>query len=231
MKKYFITGLVILLPLALTLAIVAFVFNFLTAPFVGLVQSILDYLGLLETNLFFISAQQLQIGVSKIIILLLLFFFTVFLGMVGRWFFVHFLLRMWDHAMHRIPFVNTIYKTSQDVIQTLFASKTNAFKQVVMVPFPTSTTYSMGLLTREQVQGLPTTDAENFVAIFVPTTPNPTSGFLIMFREQDVIYLDMTVEDAFKFIISCGVISTPMKTLSKEEAQQLRIAASFPETS
>lgn len=222
MKKYFITGLIILLPLALTIAIVAFVFNFLTTPFIGLVKNILHYFGLLDTNFFFIPAQQLQIGVSKVVILLLLFFFTVFLGIVGRWFIIHYLLKMWDYLIHKIPFVNKIYKTCQDIIQTLFTSKTNAFKQVVMVPFPTATTYSIGLLTRDTMPGIPSGGTDNFVAVFVPTTPNPTSGFLIMFREQDILYMDMSVEDAFKFVISCGVIASPMKTVTKEEALNLR---------
>lgn len=221
MKKYFVTGLVILLPLALTIAIVAFIFNFLTDPFVGAVQGILNYFGLLHQRFLFLSPTQLQVGFSKLIILVLLFFFTVSLGIVGRWFFVHYLLKLWDYCIHRIPFVSTIYKTSQDVIKTLFASKTKSFKQVVMVPFPNANTLSIGLVTRENLPGLPQSSTENMVAVFVPTTPNPTSGFLMIFNENDLIYLDMSIEDALKYVISCGVILNPFKTITKEEAHKI----------
>ena len=76
----------------------------------------------------------------------------------------------------------------------------------------------MGLITREEMPSLANTSHSDAVAVFVPTTPNPTSGFLIMFKPEDVIYLDMKVEDAFKYIISCGVISPDFNTITKEEA-------------
>jgi uncharacterized membrane protein len=218
MRKYFIPGLVILLPLALTLAIVIFIFNFLTNPFVGLVQGVLNYFGLLNTPFLFLSPAQFQIAVSKLIILLVLFFFTVFLGALGRWFFVHYIIKFWDYCLHRIPFVRTIYKTSQDVIKTIFAGKSKSFKQVVLVPFPNMNTLSIGLVTREHLAGLPQSSTENMVAVFVPTTPNPTSGFLMIFNENDLTYLDMSVEDALKYVISCGVILNPFRTITKEEA-------------
>lgn len=219
MKKYFLTGLAILLPLALTVAILAFIFNFLTAPFVGIVRDILDYFGLLEAKFLFLSPIQVQTIVSKIIILVLLFFFTISLGAVARWLFVGYLLKWWDAVIHRIPFVSSIYKTCQDVIKTMFASKTKSFKQVVLVPFPSHESRSVGLVTGENLSGLPESETENIVAVFVPTTPNPTSGFLMMFKSTDLVYLDMRVEEALKYIISCGVIMSNFKTISSEEAK------------
>jgi uncharacterized membrane protein len=232
MKKYFVTGLVFLLPLALTIAIVMFIVNFLTTPFLGIVRGFLEYFDLIETNVFFLSTQEVQIGVSKIIILIFLFFFTVGLGALGRWVFVHYILNLWDYVLHRIPLFSSIYKTCQEVINTLFASTTNSFKQVVMVPFPSSETYSMGFVTAENIQGLPDrgADADARVAVFVPTTPNPTSGFVMMFKAKDLIYLDMKVEDAFKYIISCGVVPTPFKTISNEQAHQLPKETPEPKT-
>lgn len=219
MKRYFLTGLAILLPLALTIAVVSFVINFLTEPFVGIVRDILYYFGLLEANLVFLSSTELQTFVSKVIILVLLFFFTVTLGVVARWFFVRYLLKSWDSIIHRIPFVSTIYKTCQDVIKTMFASKTKSFKQVVLVPFPSQESRSVGLVTGENLSGLPESKTDNIVAVFVPTTPNPTSGFLMMFNSKELVYLDMKVEEALKYIISCGVIMTSFKTLPPEVAR------------
>jgi uncharacterized membrane protein len=221
MKKYFITGLIILLPLALTLAIVNWVFNLLTAPFVGVIRSIFHRYDLLENGFLFLSADQVQLFLSKLIILGLLFSFTIFLGMVTRWFFFRYLIRFWDMLVARIPLISTIYKTFQDVVNTIFTSKDKSFKQVVMVPFPDANTRSIGLVTRDDLPTFRGPAGVKTVAVFVPTTPNPTSGFLVMYPESDLIYLDMTIESALKYIISCGVIGTAFKSISKEEAALL----------
>lgn len=217
LKKYLIPGLIVLLPLALTLFIVMFIFNVLTTPFVGVVRSVMGYFGWLDKGLLFLSAEDLQIIVSKVIALVLLFGFTVFLGMIGRKFVFHYLLKIWEKILHSIPIVRTIYKLCQDVINTIFASTTNSFKQVVLVPFPNVETRTLGLVTCEHMKGVPSSDTDNIVAVFVPTTPNPTSGFLLMFKQSDLIYLDMKVEEAFKYIISCGVIAAQFKEVAAAE--------------
>lgn len=221
MKKYFATGLIFLLPLALTIALVMFLVNLLTEPFVGIFRGVLDYFDLLDKNFLFLSSEQLQIVVSKIIILVLLFFLTVGLGAFGRWFFVHYMLILWDYILHRIPLVSSIYKTFQDITKTLFGSQTKSFKQVVLVPYPNPQTWCLGLVTAENMTGLPQSDTENILSVFVPTTPNPTTGFMLMFNQKEVIYLDMKVEEAFKYVVSCGVISPPFKAISSEQAHNL----------
>lgn len=218
-KAYFITGMVILLPLALTLAIVIFLFNLLTEPFVGIVKSVLGHYNLLQSGFLFLSSDQIQKLFSQLIILVLLFFFTVSLGLVARWFFFHYLVRFWERMLAKIPFISSVYKTCQDIIQTLFASSSNSFKQVVMVPFPSPDTMAIGLVTNENIPAIDK-EKEPLIAVFVPTTPNPTSGFLMMFREEDLVYLDMKVEDALKYVISCGVINTPLNPISKEMAKK-----------
>lgn len=211
MKKYFITGLVILLPVTLTLAVVGFVFNLLTAPFLGMTKAILGYYGLLETGFLFLSASQLQTAVSQILVLAVLFFFTVFLGALARWFFISYIIGFGEYLINHIPIVNSIYNACKDVIKTVFASKSSAFKQVVMVRFPNENTYTIGLMTRDALPGISQALGGDCIVVFVPTTPNPTSGFLNIVKKSDVIPLDMKVEDAFKYIISCGVISVPFK--------------------
>lgn len=212
MKKYFITGLVILLPLALTLAIVIFLFNLLTQPFAGIVQSIFAHYNIFQNGFLFLSAAQVQQYISQLIILVFLFFFTVSLGILARWFFIHYLLRFSDKLFQRIPFISSIYNACQDVIKTIFAGKDNSFKQVVLVRFPNADTYSIGLVTKENLPSVDE-DEEKMTAVFVPTTPNPTSGFLMMFKKNELVYLNMKVEDAFKYIISCGVISSPFQKI------------------
>jgi uncharacterized membrane protein len=124
------------------------------------------------------------------------------IGAIGRHFFFRYLIRMSDAVLHRIPIISSVYKTSQELIQTILATDNRAFKQVVLVPFPNAECYSIGLVTREGPV------APNLIPVFVPTTPNPTSGYLIMYDRSKVVPLDMSVEEAFRYIISCGVLIT-----------------------
>ncbi len=218
MKKYFITGLVIALPLALTIAIVVFIFNFLTGPFLGIVKTVFDHYHLFEEGFSLLNPNQFQNLVAKLLILVSLFFIVIGLGFIARLFLFKAFIKFAEYIVKRIPLVNSIYRTCQEVIKTIFTSKTNSFKQVVLVRFPHPNTYSIGLITREELPSLANTSHADAVAVFVPTTPNPTSGFLVMFKPEDIIYLNMKVEDAFKYIISCGVISPEFSAISKEEA-------------
>lgn len=218
MKKYFITGLVILLPLAVTIAIVLFIVNFLTKPFVGMVSNFLQSSYLFKTGFLFLSKEQVILYGSKLLILICLFLFTLLLGLIARWFFFKALLNLSDRLLHRIPIINKVYKTTQEIIKTLFVTDKNSFKQVVMVPFPKGGSYVMGLVSREAPDLCSEKLGEKLYSVFVPTTPNPTSGFLLMYREKDMLFLDLKPEDAIKYIVSCGVI-TPKQ--HKEQVEEL----------
>ncbi len=207
MKKYFITGLVILLPLALTVAIIAFIVNFLTKPFIGMVSSYLMRFHFVNRGFLFLSPEQLIRYGSQLIILVGIFFIMVLIGMFARWFFVKSLIGLSDKILHRIPLVNKVYKTTQEIIKTLFSKDKNSFRQVVMAPFPHSNAYVLGLVARESPQICETHVGTDLLSILVPTTPNPTTGFLLMYKKKDLIYLDLRPEDAIKYIVSCGVIT------------------------
>jgi uncharacterized membrane protein len=219
MKRYFITGLVILLPLALTFVVVAFIFNLLTEPFVDIFKAIFNYFGLFSSGFLFLSPDQLQKYISQMMILVLLFFGTVGLGLLARWFFVHYFIRGWEYIFYKIPFIRSIYKTCRDIIGTLFTTDTNSFKQVVIVPFPSIDMTAIGFVTKENIPPVHV-GKQSMIAVYVPTTPNPTSGFLIMYPEDDVVFIDMKVEDALKFVISCGVIANSFTVISKQERMQ-----------
>ena len=211
MKKHFITGLVILLPLVVTVAVVIFLVNFLTEPFMGLISPLLLKFHSVSPNAHFSSDTLVRYS-CKFIILILLFLATVLLGMVARWFFIHTLLRLGDKILHRIPIVNTVYKTTQDIIKTLFVSDKNTFKQVVMVPFPRADVFVLGLIARESPSTCSQAVGHDLISVFVPTTPNPTTGFLLMFKRSDLVMIDMKPEDAIKYIVSCGVITPEAKS-------------------
>lgn len=219
MKKHFITGLVILLPLVVTIAVVIFLVNFLTQPFVGIVSGALAKLNIVNHGFLFLSPEKLLVYSSKFIILILLFACTVLLGIVARWFFINTLFRLGDRILHRIPVVNTVYKTTQDIINTLFVSDKNSFKQVVMVPFPRADVFVLGLIARDSPKICSQAAGNDLVSVFVPTTPNPTTGFLLMFKHADLIPIDMKPEDAVKYIVSCGVIIPDSKSSFSTSAQ------------
>src|ERR1700722_16561912 len=205
-KKYFITGLVILLPLAVTIAIISWLIDFLTRPFIEIVSSFFVYLNLFSRGFLFLTQEQVIRGISQLLILVLIFFFTIALGMLARRIFITSLLSFSDRILHRIPLVNTVYKTTKDIIKTLFVSDKKTFQQVVMVSFPQPGVYVLGLIAREAPHMCSEKMGHEMVTVFIPTTPNPTSGFLILYKKEDLILVDMKTEDAIKFVVSCGVI-------------------------
>ena len=207
MKKYFITGLVTLLPLTLTIMVVAFVVNFLTKPFVGFVMQLLSRTQIQKLHIGILSGEQIIRYGSQIIILIALFLVTLVLGILARWFLFNSVIKISDKILHKIPIVNKVYKTSQEIIKTIFVTDKNSFKQVVMVPFPKEGSYSIGLISRTAPEACQKAiNQEDLISVFVPTTPNPTTGFLLLFKKEDLIYLDMKTEEAVKYIVSCGVI-------------------------
>lgn len=207
MKKSFITGLVILLPLAVTIAIVIFIVNFLTKPFMGLVSQFLSHYPQINRNFFFLTQEQVIHYGSQLLILICLFFFTFFLGMIARWFFFKTVISISDKILHKIPIVNTVYKTTQEIIKTLLVTDKNSFKQVVMVPFPNEYSYVMGLVARESPEVARNASKQDLITILVPTAPNPTTGYLFMYERSKVVFLDLKPEQAIKFMVSCGVIT------------------------
>jgi len=205
MRKYFGTGLVVLLPLALTFWIVSFIISILTTPFIGVAEALLRAVGLNNVGFLFLSPDQVLQHASTLLVLIFLFLVIVGIGAIGRHFFFKFLMKIGDRLLHKIPVISTVYKTSQELIQTILTTSNKSFKQVVLVPFPTAKSSAIGLVTRDDA------NEENRISVFVPTTPNPTSGFLIMFDRNEVVPLDMKVEEALRYVISCGVLTTPIR--------------------
>ena len=200
MKKHILTGLVMLLPLALTVWIITSIIGWLTGPFVGLTEKILSAVGLKGAPFLFLSSDQVLLLTSHLFVLIFLLVFIVAVGAVGRHIVVDYCIKSADRFIHKIPVISSVYKTSQELIQTILATDNKAFKQVVLVPCPNAECRSIGLVTKEGPV------APGLVPVFVPTTPNPTSGYLIMYERSKVIPLQMTVEEAFRYIISCGVL-------------------------
>lgn len=202
MKKYFLTGLATLLPVAVTIWLVGLIVNFLTRPFMGLVTGLICRIPFSGPW----ASEPVIRTISHALILLSLFLITAIVGLVARWFFFNSILKLGDYILRKTPLINKVYKTAKEIINILFTSGKNSFKQVVMVKFPNDQCYCIGLVTREAPKTCAESLKTDLISIFIPTTPNPMTGFLIVSPKSDVIYLDMKSEDAIKYVVSCGVI-------------------------
>lgn len=198
MKKYFLTGLVTLLPLAVTIWVVHFIVHFLTKPFIGLMDFFTERLGIASLRLIHIFSQIL------ILISLLLLIFAV--GFAARKFFFKHLIRLGDQILNKIPLVNKVYKTSKEIIIALLGSKEKSFKQVVLLPFPYRGSFCIGLIAKQAPRTCSEAEQNELVSVFIPTTPNPSTGYLVMCQKSELIYLEMKTEQAIKYVVSCGVI-------------------------
>jgi uncharacterized membrane protein len=208
MKRYFLTGLATLLPLAVTIYVVKFLVDWLTHPFLHIVIRLLE-------KIWFFGAVPIPIArfISQILILVAIFGFILLIGAIARWFFIKTLIWMGDGILRKIPILNKVYKTTKDITEILFASKTQSFKQVVMVRFPNQKCYSLGLISSNAPDTFAEQSAEELVSVFLPTTPNPTTGFLIVSPKSQLILLDMKSDEAIKYVLSCGVIQPERKKI------------------
>lgn len=204
MRKYFFTGFVLLLPAALTLFIIAFLFEFFTTPFVPVVTKLLK---LLQESLPFHYPEGLNTFIARILAFILLCLFVLGLGVVARWFLIRNLLHITNKILLRIPLLKTIFNVSRDIFSALFSQgEKKVFKRPVILPFPNRPNYSMGYVAGEVPLECQKHSKEKLTSVFTPTAPHPTSGFLLLIPEKDLKDMDMTNEEAVKFLVSCGVI-------------------------
>jgi uncharacterized membrane protein len=141
-------------------------------------------------------------GLGVILVALVILATGVFVAnMFGQWW-----LRKWDGLMNRIPVVRTIYTSVKQVADTLFSGSGNAFSKALLVQYPRQGSWTIAFLTGAPGGEVAKHLDQSMVSVYVPTTPNPTSGFFLMMTKADVIELDMSVDDALKYIISMGVV-------------------------
>lgn len=207
------TGLILILPLAITIILVLFLVNFLTKPFVGSVQSALSYYGFIDAK-----SKILLLYVSKLFVLIGLFLLTLVLGIIGRWFLQHYLIGLSDLIFHKIPFVNKVYRTCREIVHTLFTPSSKIFQQVVVVPFPHGKSMSIGLISQQKLPEGSFEKLKDYATVLVPGTPNPTMGLVLLYPRNKIQNVDMSVEDALKCIVSCGIILSDFKTQPDQES-------------
>ena len=206
LKKNLIAGLIILLPIAQTVVLIIFFINLFTDPFVHLVSSLLVEVQINSTGSLWVSSPHLIQWISKMFILVFLFFLTVFLGFMTRWFVGHSFLSYMDKMVKKIPIIRSIYQASQEIIKRIFSEEETSFKQVVMLPFPHKESYALGLIASQTPDLISQEKQDDLISVLIPTTPNPISGFLIMAPKKDLIFLKLKPQEALKYIISMGIL-------------------------
>lgn len=203
MKKYIIAGLLVWLPLAITV----WVLSWLLGALDGVFASLLSVAQAVLPGSAFASLEKLRhvpgLGVLVMLVgLLLTGVFTA--NIVGQWW-----LQMWDRVLHRIPIVKSIYSSVKQVSDTLFSSSGNAFREAVLVQYPRQGSWTIAFVTGKPGGEVAARLPADMVSVYVPTTPNPTSGFFLMMPRAEVHELKMSVDEALKYVISMGVVSPP----------------------
>ena len=186
MRNYFITGIIVLVPIGFTLYLTIFLIS---------ISSNLIPEEINPNNYLPFSIPGLEIALSIIFITLIGFISLSFIGKR--------ILKLINDLLKKIPFLRTIYSAIGQMTESFASKKTNK-KGVVLVQYPRKGTWAVGFATKDNRGEISKKTNKSLVNVFIPTTPNPTSGFLLMFQKEEVIYLDMSFEEASKFIVSAG---------------------------
>ena len=186
LRNYFITGIVVLIPIGVTL--------YLTRFFIRVSSKLIPA----EIN----PNNYLPILIPGLEIILAIIFITL-IGYLSLSFIGKKILQLFNDLLKRIPILRTIYSAIGQMAETL-APKRKSKKSVVLVEYPRKGSWAVGFATKDNKGEISKKTNQKLVNVFVPTTPNPTSGFLLMFPKEDIIYLDMNFEEASKFIVSAG---------------------------
>jgi len=215
-RNAFITGLLILAPLAVSVFV-----------FVWLVDNIG---GRFTSQLYFIPAEWLEKENLRLfwdlVSTCIVFLFITMLGYLSRYFVGKWALSLTESLLGRVPFINTVYKTVKQIIETFSTQRQAIFQKTVLIEYPRKGIYAIGFLTSDAKGEPQHRTSRHLKNVFLPTTPNPTSGFLLMLPDDEVTELDMTIGEGMKLIISGGAVVPPFPA---EEGPVKAVAITNPE--
>lgn len=219
LRRTFVTGLLIVLPVLVTIFIIRFVLGQIDKAVTPMVLKLIPLVGLgrwAETAWVDYLAPLVSVALSLLLIYLL--------GLIGENVIGRQILKWIDKMLRQVPVVRGIYSATRQFLDT-FSSGGKAFNRVVLIEYPRKDLWTMALMTADTTGEVQHRTGQKVVSVFIPTTPNPTSGWLLFVPEEDVIELEMSVDDAFKMIISGGVL-TP--EFHPDGTAPAKIAASEP---
>ncbi len=206
MKKYFIAGILVWAPMAVTIWVITWGLGLLDGVFGSVVQAIM---AVLPRE----SAAELQrfrelpaVGIL-IVVAVVMFTGLIAINFAGQWW-----LKVWDKFVNRIPVVRSIYSSVQQVSSTLFSGSGQAFSKALLIRYPHANSWAIAFQTGIPAKEVSSKLGEDYVNVFLPTTPNPTSGFFMIVPRAETIQLDMSVEEALKHIVSMGSVPPTSST-------------------
>jgi uncharacterized membrane protein len=200
LRSWFFTGLLVTAPVMLTLYITWLFIDIIDAQVVGLIPSGLrDYITLKAPIAGQLPGVGLLVGVVTITLI-----GALAAGFLGRW-----LIRIGENLLNRMPVVRSIYGASKQILETVLSAQSDAFREVVLVEYPRKGLWVIGFVTGSTKGEVQASIRPKTVNVFIPTTPNPTSGFLLFCPENEISYLEMSVEDAVKLVVSGGIVTPP----------------------
>ncbi len=199
LRGHFLAGILVTAPITITLYIVWTFLKFLDVKVSGLIPAAYN------------PNTYLPVSVPGLGLILCVVFF-ILVGWFARNFMGRLIINVSEKILDRMPVIRTLYSATKQLFETVMGAQSQAFREVVIFEYPRAGSWTLGFvtgITKGEVQNL--TDDE-VVNVYIPTTPNPTSGFLLFLPKKDLIYTTMTVEDAIKMIISGGIITPPEKS-------------------
>ena len=194
LKRWFLAGLLVSAPILLTVYITWILVNLIDGYATALLPSNLN-----PQNYFSFPLPGIGIVFGGVIIILIGFLTTNFFGNA--------MIRVGERLLGRLPVVRSVYGATKQIMETVMASQSDAFREVVLIEYPRRGIWAIGFVTGSTKGEVQNMSSENLINVFVPTTPNPTSGFLLFFPREDTISLDMGVEEAVKMVVSGGIVT------------------------
>ena len=201
-RRYFLAGILVTSPILITVYVTWLIITFIDAQVAGMLPESLDFTKKLP--------HQIP-GLGLIIsIIVITFIGAITPGFIGRT-----LLKVGERILDNTPVVRSIYGAIKQIMETVMSTNSESFREVVLVEYPRKGIWVIGFVTGETKGEVQTLNEEILINVFIPTTPNPTSGFLLFVPKKDLIYMKMKVEDAVKMVISGGIVTPQVKQIKK----------------
>ncbi len=210
-RAYFLTGVLVSAPLVITFGLAWWFIEFVDSKVMPLIPGHYN-------PVYYLPEGYQEYGIPGFGLLVILIFITV----VG-WFTTNFagraLIKLYERILARIPAVRSIYGAVKQILETVLANQSNAFRQAVLLEYPRRGMWAIGFITGETKGEVQNLTEDTVINIFLPTTPNPTSGFLLFVPRRDIVILDMTVEEAIKMVMSGGIVTPPDRRSAELQAK------------
>lgn len=203
-RSYFLTGVIITAPVGLTFYVAILFIGFVDSRVRNIIPEKYHYDNLLPIEI---------PGIGLLFVFVLLTFIGFLTaGLIGR-----FIIKLGERIISRLPIIRSVYGALKQIFESVLASSSKSFREVVLIEYPRKGVWAIGFITGDTKGEVQNATKENMVNVFLPTTPNPTSGFLLFVPRKDVIILDMNVEEGIKMVISGGIVTPKQKKIKTKK--------------